>query len=112
VLKTLSLRATFIGIEGRVVRDWLASPIPDDPTDRLILGSIIDHASGYHEGPKAFVSDNQRDFGDPMIQDRLAEAGVKYFRTTPSALGWLRSQPRPDTSVETNRPEGTSEPTE
>ncbi|MDR3632747.1 MAG: hypothetical protein P4L84_02865 [Isosphaeraceae bacterium] len=41
---------------------------------------------------KGFLSENGNDFGQRDVNRALESVGVKYFRRTEAALGWLRSQ--------------------
>jgi hypothetical protein len=92
VLDRLSLDAELIAVEHDIVRDCLSSDFVDDPTDNLILCGILWHARRHPDGPKAFVSNNHNDFGQRSVVALLEGAGVRYFRRTEAAVGWLRSQ--------------------
>lgn len=63
-----------------------------DPTDNLILHSIIDHANRHPAARKALLTGNSKDFDTPDVQTALAAVGIgKPFRTVSSVLGWLGS---------------------
>lgn len=42
-----------------------------DPTDNLILHSILDHARRFPEATKALLTDNTRDFDTSVDQRRV-----------------------------------------
>lgn len=91
-LLRLSEDADFIDIEHTIVHDALAYTHVSDPTDNLILCSILWHARRNPVGPKAFLSRNYKDFGQQNVCDLLLSADVQYFKNTEAALGWIRSQ--------------------
>jgi hypothetical protein len=65
-----------------------------DPTDNLILHSIIDHAGHFPGATKALLTDNTRDFDTQDVQAALAAAGInRPFRSVTNVLGWLGSLP-------------------
>jgi hypothetical protein len=65
-----------------------------DPTDNLILHSILDHAGRVPGDTKALLTDNTKDFSTAEVESALAGAGItKYFRNASSVLGWLGSLP-------------------
>ncbi len=66
-------------------------PIPD-PTDNLILHSILDHASHFPAAMKALLTENTRDFSTPDVEAALDGAGIKKsFRSVANVLGWIGS---------------------
>lgn len=89
----LSRAAVMIDLNADVLHESLQTSLIDDPTDNLILFMILAHARSSPAYAKAFVSDNSNDFGQPDVIKALEDAGVRYFRRTEAALGWLRSQP-------------------
>ena len=63
-----------------------------DPTDNLILHSILDQASRFPDATKALLTDNTRDFDTPEVLAALAAAGIaKRCRTVAQLLGWIGS---------------------
>jgi hypothetical protein len=64
----------------------------EDPTDNLILTTILQHASSRPSVKKAFLSENSKDFAKNDVKRILEVAEVKYFRDAGNALGWLKSQ--------------------
>lgn len=81
-----------IPVEAVLIRHALAGPLLDDPTDNLILHSVMHHARSNPDGPLAFASENVQDFENLVISQRLASLGIRYFRRVEAALGWLGSQ--------------------
>jgi len=65
-----------------------------DPTDNLILASILDHSKNYASETKIFLSENRRDF-DINSDARLAleSSGIRYFAHASKFLDWHRVQP-------------------
>lgn len=64
-----------------------------EPTDNLILYSILDDARLHPNEVKVFLSGNVKEFGTLEVQQALGDAGVaEYFRASQSFLGWLNSQ--------------------
>lgn len=81
-----------IPLDASLVCLSLNSPILEDATDNLILFNILNHAVQDNKGPKAFWSENHRDFDRFSATEMLENAGIKYFRKPEAAVGWLRSQ--------------------
>ena len=98
VLGRLSAIADLIHPSPAILQDALTGKFIEDPTDNLILESILSHARTHPvEMPKAFLSGNTNDFaGSDEIANALSGAGVKYFSRTVAALGRLRSQLPPE----------------
>ncbi len=66
-----------------------------DPTDNMILHSILDHAGRFPGATKALLTENTRDFDTEDVQTALTAAGInKTFRSVANVLGWLGSVPR------------------
>ena len=77
-----------------VLRAAVGSMLIPDPTDNLILHSIIDHANRFPASIKALLTDNTKDFDTPEVQAALAAVGInKPFRSVTNVLGWLGSVP-------------------
>jgi hypothetical protein len=65
-----------------------------DPTDNLIVHSIIDHANRFPAHQKALLTDNTKDFATPEVQAALTAVGInRPFRSVTNLLGWLGSLP-------------------
>ena len=61
-----------------------------DRDDALILASILGHSKADTVQSKAFLSGNINDFGKRDVSDLLLRSGIKHFRSTDLALGWIR----------------------
>ena len=92
-LEGLSKISEMIHLDPYAIQESLTSQYIEDPTDNLILCSILGHARSAPPGLKAFLSANSNDFGRPDAIKALNAVGVKYFKRTGAALGWLRAQP-------------------
>jgi hypothetical protein len=78
-----------------VLRAAVGKMLIPDPTDNLILHSIIDHASRCSAANKALLTDNTKDFDTPDVLAALAAVGIgRPFRSVTNILGWLGSGPR------------------
>jgi hypothetical protein len=77
-----------------VIQRAVTAMLIPDPTDNLILHSILDHAGRFPGATKALLTDNTRDFGTEDVQGVLAAAGInRPFRSVTNVLGWLGSLP-------------------
>jgi hypothetical protein len=75
-----------------IIHRALTSMLIPDPTDNLILYSILDHASRFPQATKALLTDNTKDFDTQEVRSALAAVGInKYFRSVANLLGWLGS---------------------
>ncbi|MEG4581296.1 PIN domain-containing protein [Microcoleus sp. MON1_C5] len=93
-ISLMSYNAEMIALNPEIIQATLNTPIiKKDPTDNLILHSILSHARSHSTETKVFLSGNVKEFGLPEVQDVLREAGItKYFAVTKNFLGWLQSQ--------------------
>jgi hypothetical protein len=63
-----------------------------DPTDNLILHSVIDHASRSPGAAKALLTDNTKEFATAETVAALATVGIgRPFRNVTNLLGWIAS---------------------
>ncbi len=93
VIENLRASAELIGLTPSILGNSLARPLIGDPTDDLILASILDHANSQPSERKAFLSENRKDFDDkPYPKAALEAAGVKYFAQAAKFLEWHRSR--------------------
>lgn len=77
-----------------VIQRAVTEMLIPDPTDNLILHSILDHAGHFPGTTKALLTDNTRDFDTEDVQAALAIAGInRHFRSVTNVLGWLGSLP-------------------
>ncbi len=75
-----------------ILRAAVGAMLITDPTDNLILCSILDHARQCPEDTKALLTDNTKDFSPPEVETALHAAGIiKSFRNVTNVLGWLGS---------------------
>ncbi len=75
-----------------IIHSAVTAMLIPDPTDNLILHSILDHAGRFPAATKALLTDNTRDFDSEDVQAALAAAGInRPFRSVTNVLGWLGS---------------------
>ena len=78
-----------------IIQRAVTAMLIPDPTDNLILHSILDHAGRFPGATKALLTDNTRDFDTEDVQAALAAAGInRPLRSVTNVLGWLGSFPR------------------
>lgn len=83
-----------IALTADTIQASLQPSPTDEPTDKLILNCILNHARSHLTEVKVFLSGNTNDFGKREVQEALQDAGVNYyFGSTQAFLDWLRSQP-------------------
>jgi hypothetical protein len=77
-----------------IIHSAVTTMLIPDPTDNLILHSILDHARCFPGATKALLTENTRDFDTEDVQAALAAAGInRPFRSVTNVLGWLGSLP-------------------
>ena len=93
-LDRLAANAEIIPLTADMLQASLTTDfIEKEPTDNLILYSILDDARLHPTEVKVFLSGNVKEFGTLEVQQALSDAGVaEYFRASQSFLGWLNSQ--------------------
>jgi hypothetical protein len=92
-IEKLRTSAELIALTPEILGASVARPLINDPTDDLILASILDHAASHLSEMKAFLSENRKDFDEkPYPKEALKAAGVKYFAQASKFLEWHRSQ--------------------
>ncbi|HYW20001.1 MAG TPA: PIN domain-containing protein [Nodularia sp. (in: cyanobacteria)] len=92
VLTWAANNVDLINLEPSILIDSLNQRFIPDPTDNLILHSILNHAKTSSDGQKILLTGNSKDFGTKEIKQILGAAGIqKYFASTKDLLGWLRS---------------------
>jgi hypothetical protein len=70
--------------------------IMDDPTDDIILATIIDHAQRHPAEEQVVLTGNSKHFDTAEVRAALRNVGIDhYFSRTEAFLGWFRAQPRP-----------------
>jgi hypothetical protein len=66
----------------------------DDPSDNLILASILDHSKNHPSETKIFLSENRRDFDiNSEANVALRKSGLRYFADAAKCLEWHESRP-------------------
>jgi hypothetical protein len=90
----LRTAAELIDPTPEIVGESLARALIDDPTDNLILASILSHAAAHREELKSFLSENRRDFDlKPYPKAAIELAGIKYFSSPSKFLEWQLARP-------------------
>jgi hypothetical protein len=87
-------RSEMISFTSKALRGWYAGGgrgLIEDLTDDLVLGCVLADAGKRKDERKAFLSANSNDFDVPEVNAALARHGVRYFRSTSNAVGWLTS---------------------
>jgi rRNA-processing protein FCF1 len=75
-----------------IIHNAVSNMLIPDPTDNLILHSILDHANHFPAPNKALLTDNTKDFNTPEVLAALAAVGInRPFRTVENVLGWRHS---------------------
>ena len=64
------------------------------PQDALVLASVRSHAEN-EPGPKCFVSQDAKDFANPMVYDELSPTNCKVIANFADALAYIRNAIRP-----------------
>ena len=65
-----------------------------NPTDALILETILNPARTNDDSTKAVLTGNTNDFATPEARRAMTESGIEYFFPNAEAvLGWLQGQP-------------------
>jgi rRNA-processing protein FCF1 len=78
-----------------IIHSAVTAMLISDPTDNLILHSVLDHAGRFPGAAKALLTENTSDFGMPDVQAALAAVGIdKSFRSVANVLGWIGSLPQ------------------
>ncbi len=83
------LNAITIGLDYATIGDALIHPRIADPTDNLILSSVVTHALGYPSTPKALLTEEQEGFpgrSAPGGDDRTEGRGHQLFQQCPGML--------------------------
>jgi hypothetical protein len=77
-----------------IIQSAVTAMLIADPTDNLILHSILDHAGRFPGSRKALLTDNTSDFDTQDVQAALSAVGInRPFRFVANVLGWLESLP-------------------
>jgi hypothetical protein len=75
-----------------IIHNAVTNMLIPDPTDNLILHSILADAHARPADTKALLTGNTRDFSTPDVEAALKAAAInKHFTKVTAALGWLGS---------------------
>ncbi|NEP40606.1 MAG: DUF4935 domain-containing protein [Okeania sp. SIO2H7] len=94
VLETLKNRVELIEPKIENLQSTLRQPSLSKKSERrddFILQCILDHASSNPDKTKAFLSENSKQFGQPVVRNALRERGIRYFNNMENLQGWLQS---------------------
>jgi hypothetical protein len=84
-----------IPVTAAILKDSATRMIIEDPTDNLILVSILHHARQDATTDKALLTGNNKDFSTPNVRKELGAVGIQsYFRTAENLLGWIHGRVR------------------
>ena len=85
-------RAEIVDLSATVLEASRRIILIDKLADNLIAHCIIEHARTSPDAPKAFFSENHRDFGGPAVNSVFRGVGIRYFRDPDRLFGWDRAQ--------------------
>ncbi len=93
-LENITANATTIPLNSEITRATLSNSLMfEEPTDNLILQTILSHARTRPTETKVLLTGNTKDFTQPNVKEALQNAGISfYFSRTSSFIGWLASQ--------------------
>jgi hypothetical protein len=95
LVKQLSSKATLIDTPGQTLHDAVDNDLVErEPTDNLILHTILHHAKRHATETKALLTENANSFGKPEPQSALAAAGIKSFNRSGAFLEWGHNNQR------------------
>lgn len=92
-VEQIRVSAKLIDLTPEALDEGLNRPLLNDPTDSLILASILEHARSSGATEKVFLSENRRDFDQQALpRTALQAAGIKYVEQASQFLEWWRSR--------------------
>jgi len=96
VVRAVGTAAVALDEPPELVADVLADFVVEQPTDNLILHTIVRHAAEHPDLPKAFFTQdkNRKGFGTDEARAALRAAGVAVHARFDSVVQWLRHQPQ------------------
>ncbi|GAX34778.1 PIN domain-containing protein [Nodularia sp. NIES-3585] len=95
VLEQLKKHGLLIHPNIEMLQTTLTNPFLSKTKERrddFILQVILDHAENKPQIPKAFFSENTKEFGKANIQQVLTDVGIIYFNKVSNLEGWLKQQ--------------------
>ncbi len=95
-LENIAANATTIPLSPEIIRGTLSNSLMfEEPTDNLILQTILSHAQTRPREVKVLLTGNIKDFTQPTVKAAWQNAGINlYFSRTSNFIGWLASQSR------------------
>lgn len=95
-LEVLGSTAELIHPTPEILTSSRSNILIEEPTDNLILASILDHSKNHPSETKIFLSENRQDF-DTNSKAKLAleASGIRFFADASKFLEWHRAQPIP-----------------
>jgi len=93
-LENIATNATTIPLSTEIIMATFSNNlILKEPTDNLILQTILSHARTRPTEVKVLLTGNIKDFTQPTVKAALQNAGINlYFSRTSNFIGWLASQ--------------------
>jgi hypothetical protein len=91
----LSMNAEIIEPTSQILQlSFYNRLIDKEPTDNLILASILHHADQHAGDIKILLTENRKDFeSNTFAESAIQEAGIRYFADASKFLEWPRAQP-------------------
>ncbi len=86
--EALALTAELIHPSPSILLASLANPLVTDPSDNLILASILDHSSNHTSETKVFLSENRNDYTNAPANLAIQGSGVRFFADPAKFLEW------------------------
>ncbi|ATB30095.1 hypothetical protein MEBOL_003550 [Melittangium boletus DSM 14713] len=94
LLRELSSQATVVDTNPQTLLAALDNElIEGEPTDNLILHTILHHSQQRAAETKAFLSENTKSFEQPEVRAALVSSGIKFFSNSRSFLEWGSRHP-------------------
>ena len=93
-LRNIATNSTTIPLSTEIILATFSNNlILKEPTDNLILQTILSHARSRPTEVKILLTGNIKDFTQPTVKEALQNAGINlYFSRTSSFISWLESQ--------------------
>ncbi len=94
VIQLLSTNAEIIESTSEILQlSFFNRLIDQEPTDNLILASILHHANQHLQNDKVLLTENRKDFEpNTFASSAIQEAGIRYFADASKFLEWHIAQ--------------------
>ncbi len=94
VIQFLSINAEIIETTSGILQLSFSNRLIDqEPTDNLILASILHHANQHLGETKVLLTENRKDFeSNTFASSAILEAGIRYFADASRFLEWHKAQ--------------------